>query len=482
MPLYNGNSHEIGFFGQDDWRITPKLVINLGARYDYYSKIVARGIDPKSGAGLFNLDGLRDTKYTFGPFRDPENPYNNDGWVNIGPRLGFSYNPDGKGNTTIRGGFGVLFSPQMQGTLKQSVSTQTVPYRAILSRVEAMRYSLKYLIFNDDARKIVEAETVRTGRVNVFAAFDPNLQNPYSMNLYLGVQRALTPSVILESAFVGNRGVKFIMHRTFNQVDRETGERPNANLGQGYYIDNTQNTIYTSWQTSIRKRYSRNLTGAFHYTWGKSLSTAGGDIGAAYQGDQAERTQDFFNPRADRGPSTGDITHYAGGEFVYDLPRLASLNSRALCHAIGGWQVSGIFTAATGEPLIITQSSSLTSSRPDYIGGQAVFGNWRDTLQYLNPAAFQRVAIGARSGATVRPGNIGQGAIRGPGNLRMDLSLGKNFSLTEKSRLQFRADGFNAFNHTNFVGMNTGIENPRFGKFSSTRGARVIQFSARLSF
>ena len=135
-----------------------------------------------------------------------------------------------------------------------------------------------------------------------------------------------------------------------------------------------------------------------------------------------------------------------------------------------------------GEPLIITQSSSLTSSRPDYIGGQAVLGNWRDTLQYLNPAAFQRVAIGARSGATLRPGNIGQGAIRGPGNLRMDLSLGKNFSLSEKSRLQFRADAFNAFNHTNFVGMNTGIENPRFGKFTSTRGARVIQFSARLSF
>ncbi len=482
MPYYNGNSHEIGFFAQDDWRITPKLVINLGVRYDAYSAIVARGIDPKSGAGLFNLDGLRDNKFTFGPFRDPEHPYNNDSGVNLGPRLGFSYNPDGKSKTTIRGGFGVLFSPQMQGTLKQAVSTKTIPYRLVLSRAEAQRYNLNYLTFNDDARKVVEAETARTGRVNVFAAVNPNLQNPYSMNLYLGIQRALTGSVILESAFVANRGVKFIMQRTFNQVDRQTGERPNPNLGQGLYIDNTQNTVYTSWQSSIRKRYSHNLTGAFHYTWGKALSTAGGDIGAVYQGDQNERTQDFFNPRADRGPSTGDITHYAGAEFVYDLPQLASLKSHALRHAVGGWQLSGILTAATGEPLIVTQTSAIASSRPDYIGGQAVLGNWRDTLQYLNAAAFARVPNGARSGATLRPGTIGQGAVRGPGNLRMDLSLGKNFFLTEKMRLQFRADGFNAFNHTNFVGLTTAVENPRFGRFTSTRGARVVQFSARLSF
>ena len=482
MPYYNGNSHEVGFFVQDDWRITPKLVINLGVRYDAYSAMVARGFDAKSGAGLFNLDGLRDNKFTFGPFRDPEHPYNSDAGVNLGPRVGFSYNPDGKGQTTIRGGFGILFSPQMMGTLKQAVATKTVPYRAVLSRAEAQRYNLKYLTFNDDARKVMEAETARTGRVNVFAAVNPNLQNPYSMNLYLGIQRSLTSSIILESAFVANRGVKFIMQRTFNQVDRLTGDRPNPNLGQGLYIDNTQNTVYASWQTSIRKRYARGLTGAFHYTWGKALSTAGGDIGAVYQGDQNERTQDFFNPRADRGPSAGDITHYAGSEFVYDLPQLAALKSHVLRHAVGGWQVSGILTAATGEPLIITQTSALQASRPDYIGGQAVLGNYRDTLQYLNPAAFARVPNGARSGATLRPGTIGQGAVRGPGNVRFDLSLGKNFSLTEKMRLQVRADGFNAFNHTNFVGLATAVENPRFGKFTSTRGARVVQFSARFTF
>lgn len=480
-PFHNGDSFEFGVFVQDDWRITPRLVINFGVRYDFYSKMVARGMDPNSGAGFFNLDGLRDSNYTFGPFRDPENPYNNDGWVNLGPRLGFSYNPDGKGKTTIRGGFGVLFSPHMQGMLKQGVATRTVPFRTILSRAEASRYNLHYLTFNDDVRKVVEAESARTGKANVFAAFNPNLQNSYSVNLYFGVQRALTNSVVLESAFVGNRGIKFIMQRTFNQPDRVTGERPNPNVNQGYYVDNSQTTMYTSWQTSIRKRYSRSLSGAAHYTWGKGLSTAGGDIGAYYQGDQGERTQDFFNPRADRGPSSGDITHYFGADFVYDVPTVAAAR-RLLGAVVNGWQVSGIALAASGEPLIITQASSLAHSRPDYIGGQAVLGNWRQTLQYLDQGVFRRVPLVPASGATIRPGNIGQGAIRGPGNVRLDLSLGKNFSMNERFRFQLRADAFNAMNRTNFVGLTTAVDNPRFGKFTSTRGARVIQLSARLNF
>jgi len=480
-PFYNGNSYEFGLFAQDDWRISPKLVINLGVRYDFYSKMVARGIDERSGAGFFNLDGLRDRRFTFGPFRDPGDPYANDGWVNLGPRVGFSYNPDGKGNTTIRSGFGVLFSPHMQGLLKQAVATRTVPFRTVLSRAESASYNLRYLSFNDEGRKVVEAESTRTGKANVFAAFDPRFQNSYSMSMYFGIQHALSSTLMLESAFVGNRGVKFAMHRTFNQVDRETGERPNPLLSQGYYVDNTQNTIYTSWQTSLRKRYSRNVSAAIHYTWGKGLSTAGGDIGAYYQGDQGVRNQDFFNARADRGPSSGDIGHLVAADYVYDLPELKSANT-LVRQAAGGWQLSGIFMAATGEPLIITQASALEGSRGDYIGGQPIRSDYRQTLQYLNPAAFARVPLGARSGATIRPGNIGQGAVRGPGNVRFDLSLGKNFTPREGMRLQIRADGFNALNHTNFVGLVTAVDNPRFGRFTSTRGTRVIQLNARINF
>ena len=94
-----------------------------------------------------------------------------------------------------------------------------------------------------------------------------------------------------------------------------------------------------------------NLTGAFHYTWGKGLSTGGGDIGGYYQGDTDLRTQDFFNPRADRGPSSGDIAHYFAAELIYDLPRLAGRNA-LLRYAAGGWQISGMLTAMSGHAAV----------------------------------------------------------------------------------------------------------------------------------
>ena len=350
-----------------------------------------------------------------------------------------------------------------------------------MSKAEAAGNNLVFPVYNDDARKIIEARSLQSNIINIFAVFDPHFQNPYSMNMYFGIQHALSSTWMLESAFVGTRGVKFPMERVFNPVDRLTGLRPNPNLGEGYYVDNTQNTVYTSWQTSLRKRYSHNLTGSFHYSWSKGLSTAGGDIGGYYQGDTDLRTQDFFNPRADRGPSAGDVTHYFASEVVYDLPRLTAQNA-FLRQAVGGWQVSSIFTATSGPPLLITQSSSLQVSRPDYIGGSPVLPDSEATLQYLNKSAFALVPIGAASGATIRPGNVGNGAVRGPGLWNIDFSAGKNFVITERMRLQLRADSFNFFNHTNPSGISTSLNSPTFGRYTSTLGARVIQLNAHLVF
>ena len=480
--FYNGNSHDIGGFAQDDWRLTPKLVINLGIRYDFFSHVVARPMNANAPAEFNNLNGLLDNQFHFGAFRDPENPYESDRGANLGPRIGFSYNPDGNSKTVVRGGFGILFSPQMQGLVKQSVATKTVPFRTILSKQESAAANFHFLTYNDNARAFVEAETIRTGRINVFAAFDPHFQNPYSMNLYFGLQRELSSSVVLETAFVGNRGVKFPLHRVFNSVNRTTGLRPNPNLNDGYYIDNTQNTVYASWQSSLRKRYSRNLIGAIHYTYGKGLSTGGGDIGAYYQGDQDVRTQDFFNPRADRGPSSGDIAHYFSTDAVYDLPQFKNFSNSFVRQVVGSWQATGIFRASTGEPLTVGQGSALQGSRPDYIGGDAVNGAYRSNLVYLNRSAFAPVPIVAASAATLRPGTSGNGEYRGPGQWRMDFSLSKNFAVTEKAKLQIRFDSFNVTNHTNFSGISTNINSANFGRLTSSRGARIIQLNAHLRF
>jgi outer membrane receptor protein involved in Fe transport len=485
--VYTAHLYEFGFFAQDDYRVTKNLVLNLGLRYDYYSNLVVHASPNGQGTGFYNPNGLIDSNFDVGPIRNPDNPYNPDAGVNLGPRFGFAYSPS-SGKTVIRGGFGIIFSGQVPGAMWQSVSpTPNVPFRAAnLTQQQILNLGLKFPLYNDDLVSVIEAQNTQNGVTNVFSVFQPNLQNPYTEQYTLSIQRSLTSSLMLESAFVGVRGVKLIAERLIDTPDRLTGLLPNPHLSATYYLDDSQQSVYSSWQTSLRKRYSRNLSGSIHYTWSKALSTEGGDIGPYYGTDtNTGYIQNFFDMRSARGPSAGDVTHYFVGDWVYDLPRMKGWTAgawKAARFLVGGWQASGILTAQTGGAVTITESSTLSGSRPDYIGGPATLSNYTATLQYLNTSVFLKVPISAVSGETIRAGNIGTGAIRTPGLWNLDFSIGKNFSISEKLRLQFRADMFNSLNHTNLSGLVTEITNPRFGQLTSTAGARVMQLNAHLNW
>jgi hypothetical protein len=148
----------------------------------------------------------------------------------------------------------------------------------------------------------------------------------------------------------------------------------------------------------------------------------------------------------------------------------------------GGWQFSGIFSGATGQPLLITEGSPDNVSRPDYVGGKAVNSNYHDTLQYLNRSAFALVPISSASGLPIHPGNIASGFVRGPGFWNVDLSVGKNFSILEKVQLQLRMDAFNSLNHTNLSSFSNDFMNANFGRFTNTTGARVVQLNGRITW
>jgi hypothetical protein len=149
---------------------------------------------------------------------------------------------------------------------------------------------------------------------------------------------------------------------------------------------------------------------------------------------------------------------------------------------LGGWQASTIFSAQTGSASTVTESSALPASRADYVGGPDILSDYRKTHQYLNVAAFMKVPVIAASGGTARPGNVGNGAIRGPGSWNMDLSFAKNFKITERAKFQIRTDMFNSLNHTNLTGLVSEITNARFGQLTSTGGARTVQLNGRISW
>ncbi len=497
-PYYTSRMYEFGLFFQDDWRISPKLVMNLGLRYDFYSNMVAK---PATSipVGFYNLAPPTDwTKFDFGAARDPNDPYQHDPGSNLGPRMGFAYNPDGKSKTVIRGGAGILFSPQMPGAMRQAVAHPVVPFRTSWSLAEARQLGLRFPAYTDDMRTLVEQINARSGTRFPFSAFNPGLENPYTVQYQFNIQRALSSTLMFETGYVGVRGVKFLLHRRVNLPDRITGVRPNPSLifGGPYYVDQSQNTNYKGWQSTIRKRLSRNLAFDAHYTWSKGLGISGGDIGAYYGSDPAINLQsDFDNLRLDRGPNTGDARQRFLGDWVYDLPRFEHSN-RLMKGALGGWEVAGIFNLRTGEPLTLTQPCPGWHCRPDHAAGSVnpILPNWesnntsrcgvgaRCSIQYINRAAFVPVPLSSVSRIAVRAGNVANGFLRNPLTWNVDLALSKNFRVRENMNLQVRADMFNTLNHVNYGGPSTDVTSPTFGEINSAGGMRVVQLNARFTW
>jgi len=240
---------------------------------------------------------------------------------------------------------------------------------------------------------------------------------------------------------------------------------------------------YNGLQTSLRKRFSRGVQFDLHYTLSKGDSTQGGDIQAYYQAGLLgnSNVQDFFNPEADRTPNAGDNRHRVTADVIYDLPWFRN-GKGILPHTIGGWQISSIFRSRSGNPMNIYQASGIQNSRPDYIGGDAVLPDWKDTLQYFNKAAFASVPISSVTQAAVRPGNLSPFLLRGPASWVVDIALAKNFRITESKRLQIRADAFNAFNHVNYNDPDNGSLSATFGKLQTAGLARTGQIGVRFTF
>jgi outer membrane receptor protein involved in Fe transport len=482
--VFNGHLSEFGLFLQDDWRVTPKLTLNMGLRYDYYYALKVDGTVADPTAGIYNPSPLSmDGNFTVGPIRPLSNIYNNDD-NNFGPRLGFAYNPDGMGKTAIRAGFSLMFTSQMPGAMWAGAqSDRNVPFRDFFTASQVAAAGLKYPIYSSDMAALERSLALQSGnkRVAAFTIIDSNLQNPYTMQYVLSIEHQLGQHMMFSTSGVGTRGVKLLEYRWANQV-RPDGTIPNPNLSRAYYVDNSQTLSYFGWQNSLKKHFSSNFSFDVNYTYSKSLSTEGGDTGAYYQNGVDTRNQDFFNPRADRGPSAGDMTHSFSSDAIYQLPDFNSISNPILRQTVAAWQMSGIFSAGSGQPIYLSQPASNLGQRPDYIGGGPKLSNYRSTLKYLNPAAFAAVPLSPTGGAAIRPGNATPGGWRLPGQWNLNFSLAKNFALREATKLQIRMEMLNAFNHTNLTGLRTDITDPFFGQLRSTAGARIIQLNARLTF
>ncbi len=467
VPRYYAKSWNLAGFIQDDFKVSSRLVLNLGVRYEYYS--VFRD---KDGL-LFNPGNPLNAVSVPPRFRPADSGYDSDK-NNFLPRVGLAWSLDSEGKTVVRSGFGMSVAPQNLRNFSQMFAYgPNVLFRYRFTGSDITNLGLKYPLGNAEALQIVQNQVVAKS----FEIFDERNPNPYAMQWSLDIQRQLASTLVFQTGYVGTRGLKVTMSHNINQPDRVTNVRPFPGALESLYKDASDNSAYHAWQSSLRKRLSNDLSFNVNYTYSKTLAISKGDF---WPGEDT-RAQDEKNFAENWGRHAQDRTHVFVWDLVYNAPFDRWLNANsALRHVAGGWQVAGIFTAASGGPLEVSQPSSTDSARPDYIGGDPYLRG-SNRFQYLNPAAFARVPTGP-GGATIRPGNLGKNALSAPGSWNVNFSLAKEFKFVERYSLRFRADMFNALNHANLGGPITDIRQADFGLIRTVSGARTIQLGVRFAF
>lgn len=480
-------SWENGFFAQDDWRVSRKLTLNLGLRWD----VLTNPVEVNGRQSNFNIaTGAIDVASGGG---DPlvDNHYNN-----FGPRIGFAYDILGNGRTVIRGGFGVFYFLDRGGVSNQLAQNPPFSgqsqynfndgYRITLSgqapRGTGTTGSLDWMqstgalpLGNFD-----DLNLARPQNVAVLAALSNN-KNSYMEQWNLQIQREVVNNILFSVAYVGAAGRHLINYYNMNNQLFNTpgGTRFFPGLGSVTVKEARGSSTYHSLQSEVTRRFSRGLQFTASYTFSKTIDDGGGAFGTL------TGPQDFMNIALDRGLADQDVRHRFVMSGVYELPfgrgrRFGGDMHRAVDTVIGGWQLNGILTLQSGLPFTLSTPGS-PGGRPDVVGDLTTHpGN---TQRYFNTSAVARVPLNA-DGVMLHPGTLGRNTLIGPGVKTLDLSLFKSFALTERLKFEFRAEAFNIANHPVLNNPNADIASDNFGVINGTQlsSERQLQFAARLFF
>lgn len=472
-------------FVQDSWRITPKLTVNYGLRWENYLPQVAA---KPGGAGSFNpatgdveVAGIGGVPINLGV-----KPYD----LGFAPRVGIAYQVTP--TTVIRTGYGRSFNPGGLG----AVFGQGADYNPPIVNAQSVNQSNIYIApFNllNGPPAPPEPPVGSNGTyplpngigINYFT--DP--LNSYRIPLVdfwnFTVQHKFTPTLALEVGYVGNVGRHLYETLNRNQAIPGPGDVDSRRpfyvlygLEQGIYqYCNCDNSNYNGLQTKLIKQYSHGLDFILTYTWSKAITdTEGGSVPA-----------NSYDVRADYGPASWDRTQAVTFEHNWEIPvgrnRYWNLGNNGVANAIlGGWRLSGVHTIETGEPFTPTVANAPLLNDPDFAQVRAdVVGNWNvanpNANEWFNPAAFSEPQ------QPYRQGTAGRNSLRGPRLWESDLSLSKNLLSRERLKLDLRADAFNVFNHPNLALPNSTIDVSGAGQITAIQvPMRQMQFGLHLGF
>jgi Carboxypeptidase regulatory-like domain len=510
-------------YAMDNWRMTPRLSIQYGLRYDALPHVQERNnqvanFDPATylssltptwlpdgsmdplGPGFQTPAGATQPFYLNGMGLAGQNGYppglvTND-YKTLQPRIGFSEDVFGTGKTILRGGFGTFYE-RMQGNDIYNAATNAPFFN---------NPGATNVYFSNPSTSWV---TGNTAALPFFAQGMQTLAHTYrapAVAMFsLGVQHQLAPSVILVVQYVGNLAWHQNIDRNINnynlntplQIRADAGDSSNnsgtnplhASLAngniyrqfQGYggvnEYENNTNGNYNGFQTGVRVQNKWGLSGEIDYTYSHEIDLTSYDLNNA---------SNPYNLKYDKGSGALDRRQMLNANYVYNLPIFNK--SGGVAHAVlGGWQLAGTFIGQTGAP----QSSGLSLSydpiglgggytnRPN-VGGQVNYPHqlkkWFNTAQFSAPTP---VWVG---GPNQGFGNAGKDAIQLPGRVNFTTSLYKTFAITEQVHFEFRAESFNTFNSFQYNGVNASLNNSQFGQVTSAFDPRTLEFGGKITF
>ena len=461
------------FFINDSYRVTPRLTLVGGLRYEYNSPAV----DAEDRANIFDI--ATRSLVPVGTNGVPRSGFDADK-NNFAPRVGFAWTIGDDQATVLRGGYGVYYD------------------QSPLAPAEALYFNSPFF----DNNIFFSLPGLPLTLNDPFPSFFPfplpdsalaiqrDLRTGYMQHWNLNVERQIGNNGVAELAYVGSKGTKLLTARDINQPAPSVlppglpfVPRPIFGFDDIDLLESRANSNYHALQARYQQRLTRGFTALASYTWSKSIDDASNFFSSA--GDP-NFPQNSFNVAAERGRSNFDVRHRLSASYSYQFPFGESANEGWERTLLRGWETYGIVTLQSGRPFTVALLSEIDNSgtgrsilgfgandRPNLVGNPELSN--RTTLQWFNTAAFAFPPQGTF-------GNAGRNILDGPGFQNVNMSLVKNTILSESVSLQFRAEAFNLFNHPNFNLPDNFLGSPTFGRITSARDPRHIQFGLKLLF
>jgi hypothetical protein len=474
-----------GFYVQDDWKVHPRLTLNLGLRYEVAAPFTETRdgmitVDPQPNAIVLVRAGEGDPYEDFSPARFvPSIRYVRDGRFgrhgvtqtdanNFGPRFGFAWDPTGSQKWAVRGGFGVFFTEDFANpyfdmarnapkAIRQAIDADPITPNINLQRP-----------FGDPNAPLIEPR--------IFSiAYD--IVAPYVMQWSLTVQRQLPGDMVIETGYAAAVGHKISAFQILNVAQPGPGavqprRTPSPEIGTVTPIAPLLNSNYHALRLRAEKRLSYGISFISAYTWSKAIDD--GPSRAAT--GQPSFAQNPWRIDLDRSLSEYDMRH------VFRLGATIDLPSPSFAKAVfGGWRLGSIVNYLSGNPTTISSVGNanigVANLRADVVPGV----DWRLSGSQRSPQAWFNTAAFARP-ANFTFGNSGRNIVTDPSSFGIDLSILKSFRIIEGHQVQFRAEMFNMPNHPNFGRPNRQVGANGFGTISSAGDGRQIQFALKYTF